>query len=271
MKYKMLALDIDGTLVGKSSVVSEENYCALHAAIDYGITVTLCTGRAPRGAQKVLTQLGLDGYHTFFDGALVINPETAKVVYSQEMEPGVLLEAISWSSKNNMDIDLYSETKYFAAHESWSAQVHRDFFNFAPEIIKFENLIGKENIIKIGTTVRNQDEAEKLHAFRLEFTNKLNFTSVRSPAYPGVDFINIVSPLVSKGNAISKLSSFLNFKRDQIMAIGDGLNDISLLSAAGLAVAMPHAPEELKIVADYVTTDVELSGVASAINRFLLS
>jgi 5-amino-6-(5-phospho-D-ribitylamino)uracil phosphatase len=270
MKYKMLALDIDGTLVGKSSTVSEENNKALHEAIDCGITVTLCTGRAPRGAQNVLTQLGLDGYHTFFDGALVINPETAKVIYSQELEPRVLLRAISWSRANEMDIDLYSETKYFAARENWSTQVHRDFFNFAPVITEFDTLVGKEKIIKIGTTVRNQNEADKLNAFRQYFKGKLNFTSVRSPSYPEVDFINVVSPLVSKGNAILKLCEFMNFDCNQVMAIGDGLNDISLLSVAGLAIAMPHAPNEVKTVADYVTVDVEKSGVAEAIKRFLL-
>ena len=93
----------------------------------------------------------------------------------------------------------------------------------------------------------------------------------KTPAYPEVDFINVVAPGVSKGKALEALATFLGIPLSEVMAIGDGANDITLLSSAGLAIAMGNAPEELKAVADYVTLDGDHNGVAAAINKFLVS
>ncbi len=92
----------------------------------------------------------------------------------------------------------------------------------------------------------------------------------QTPAYPDVYFINIVAPGVSKGKALEVLASYLSIPLAEVVAIGDGANDISLLAKAGLAIAMENAVDELKAVADYITPDVEHNGVARAINKFLL-
>jgi hydroxymethylpyrimidine pyrophosphatase-like HAD family hydrolase len=80
----------------------------------------------------------------------------------------------------------------------------------------------------------------------------------------------VVAPDVSKGKALEALASFLGISLTEVMAIGDGINDIPLLSSVGLAVAMDNASDELKAVADHVTLDVDHHGVAAAINKFLL-
>jgi hydroxymethylpyrimidine pyrophosphatase-like HAD family hydrolase len=92
----------------------------------------------------------------------------------------------------------------------------------------------------------------------------------RSPAYPGVDFINVVDPGVSKGKALAVLTAHLGISMTEVMAIGDSTNDISLFSEVGLAVAMDNAPDEVKAAAHYVTLDVDQSGLAAAVSRFLL-
>jgi len=269
MKYKLLVLDIDGTLVGKNTIVSAENKAALKRATARGVTVSLCTGRAPQGAAIVLNQLGLDGYHTCFDGALVINPESRGTIFSQVLDQKALKQAIEWSRTNNLDLDLYTATEYFAERETWSTTVHRQFFSVAPVIKRFEDINGKENIIKIGTVARSKDDSQKVTEFQNQFKGKFNFTRVRTPAYPEVDFINVVSTLVSKGRAVLELAAYLKIEQREIIAIGDGPNDISLLETAGFAIAMPHAPDELKAIADYITTDVEENGVAEATNKYL--
>jgi Cof subfamily protein (haloacid dehalogenase superfamily) len=271
MKYKLLVLDIDGTLIGKEMNVSDENKLALKRAIQNDVTVSLCTGRTPRGTRYVLNQLSLDGYHTFFDGAVVINPQNEDVLYAQPIEVDTLREAIRWSHENQHDIELYSETKYFAEHENWSTRVHEEFFKVKAILGDYDNFLGKEAIVKIGTVANNPDKSLKVNEFQKAFAHKLNFTRVQTPAYPGIDFINIVSPLVSKGSAVSYLAAYLNIKKEEIIAIGDGSNDVSLLSSVGMPIAMRHSPDELKSVADFITLDVEENGVAAAINRFILS
>ena len=113
-------------------------------------------------------------------------------------------------------------------------------------------------------------DRSKAKCFHREFGDNLHFSWVTTPSYPGVDFINVVAPGVTKGEALKALASHLGIALDEVIAVGDGNNDISLLSSAGLGVAMGNATDRAKEVADYVTLDVERGGVAAAIRKFLL-
>ena len=99
---------------------------------------------------------------------------------------------------------------------------------------------------------------------------KLDFSHATTPAFPGVDFLNILAKGVSKGKALHALTKHLGITPAEVIAIGDGANDIPLLSAVGLAVAMGNASEAVKAVADHITLDVEHGGLAKAIEKFLL-
>jgi Cof subfamily protein (haloacid dehalogenase superfamily) len=270
MQYKLLVLDIDGTIVGKDGTVSKEDKQALKQAIEAGITVSLCTGRAPQGCLKLLKELSLEGYHTFHDGAQVFNPETGHSIFNQPLKPEVIVQLIDWARLRDMDIELYSATTYYGERENWTTQVHRDFFDIPVMIAKYAGIIQKENIIKMQTVITNREQAVKVAALRKEFSECCHFSPVKSPAFPDVEFINILSPEVSKGKAIGKLAAHLGIKKEEIIAIGDGLNDIPLLAVAGLGIAMGTAPEELKKSAQYVTTGVEQHGIANAVRKFLL-
>ena len=126
-------------------------------------------------------------------------------------------------------------------------------------------------LLMIAAPVSAKDiEITTNQLFQDEFVDCLRFSIARSPAFPEVDFINIIDTDVSKGIALNALASFLGIATEEVMAVGDGLNDIPLLETAGLAVAMGNAFPEVKKVADYITLGVDHSGLAAAINRFLL-
>ncbi|MBU2608895.1 MAG: HAD hydrolase family protein, partial [Chloroflexi bacterium] len=167
-----------------------------------------------------------------------------------------------------IDLELYSATHYFAERETWSTKAHREYFDMEPTIIDFSQVRG-ERIIKGGLVVTNPEERAGAQSFHRRFDGSLYLSWARTPAYPGVAFINILSPEVSKGKALEALVSYLGVGMNEVMAVGDGTNDISLLRTAGLAVAMGNAPDEVKAVADYLTLDVEQSGLAAAIREFL--
>jgi len=270
MNYKLLVVDIDGTLVDKRLAVSSENREALAKASDSGIQVSLCTGRVARACTNIFNQLSLDGYHIFSDGALVANPDITEEIYVQSLSQTVVKQAIEFANLNDIDLDIYSTTGYFVERETWSAIAHRQFFGIEPTIADFTSLWERESIIKVGLAATSAQEGDKARNFCLHFDGSFHFSWVRTPAYPDVDFINAVAPGVSKGRAVGVLASYLGITLAEVVAIGDGLNDISLLSTAGLAIAMGNAPDEVKAVADYVTLDVEHNGLAAAIERFLL-
>lgn len=268
--YKLLVMDIDGTLLDKNGVISTANREAVAQTLQSGIKVSLSTGRATGACLKVLSELLLDGFHIFFDGALVCNHSQSHEVYAQPINPTVLKEAIDYAAENGIPLELYSADNYFAEHESWRTEIHRDFFGMGATVVPFADLWQQERIIKGGIVVSTPEEEARVKRFGAEFKDRLNLAFARTPAYPGLAFINVLSPGVSKGKALEALVAHLGIPMKEVMAIGDGFNDISLLTTAGMSVAMQNAPDEVKVVADYVTAGIDDSGLAAAIRRFLL-
>jgi len=263
-------VDIDGTLLGKNGTISAEDREAVARAGDLGIPVALSTGLAVQAAVRFIAQLALDGYHIFFDGALVSNPNSGEEVYAQSLDKMAVKRAVEFAHLNEINIEFYSATHYFAERESWSTDIRRSYFGIEPTIVDFTNLWQQGRIIKGTITVRSAEERAKASRFCRQFEDTFHFSLAKSPAYPEVDFINVLAPGVSKKKALKALASHLAISMSEIMAIGDGTNDIPLLSAVGLAVVMDNAPDEVKAVADYITLDVDHNGVAAAIEKFLL-
>jgi Cof subfamily protein (haloacid dehalogenase superfamily) len=268
MNYRLLVVDIDGTLLGSEGGISAEDREALAAAQRAGVKVCLSTGRASQGCRWLVDELSLDGYHIFFDGALVSAPD--RELYVEPLGRGVVKEVVEFVREHNIYLELYSAADYFVEWENWATEIHRNYFKLEPRVIDFSGLRGGEKFIKGGLITRDADEVAKAKSFRNRFDRSLRFSVAHSPAYPGVEFINVLAPDVSKGKALTTLASHLGVSLSEVMAIGDGTNDISLLSIAGLAVAMGNAPDEVKAVAHRVTEEVGKSGVAAAVNKFLL-
>ena len=268
-EYKLLVVDLDGTLVDGNGAISDEDEKALAGAAAAGVTVSLSTGRVIKACQKIIERLSLNGHHIFFDGALVSDPSQNEEIYCRPIEGELVKQAVEFARANDIYLELYNEEQFFAERENWSDDVHYNFFGVAPTIIDFNGIWRRERIIKAEMVVREQGEREKSELFQEEFNGRLRFSIARSPAFPEIDFINIINSVVSKGEALKILASFLGISTKEIIAIGDGLNDIPLLEAAGLAVAMGNAFPEVKQVADYITLDVEHSGVAAAVRKFL--
>ena len=268
--YKLLVADIDGTLLGKSRNISAADREALARACDLGMQVSLSTGRVAQASLPIINQLSLDGCHIFSDGALVSNPIEDEEVYVQPISKELVRQAVEFAHLNEIDLEFYSTTHYFAERESWSTDIRRQFFGIEPTIIDFTDLWQRERIIKGTLTVTSPEEKAKAGSFCSQFKISLDFSGTKSPAYPKVDFINVLAPGVSKGKALETLASHMGISMNEIIAIGDGANDISLLSSVGLAIAMGNAPGEVKSAADYITLDVDHGGVAAAIEKFLV-
>ena len=267
--YKLLILDIDGTLVGKSGVISEEDREAIARACSSGIHVSLSTGRVAQSCLGIIKELSLDGNHIFFDGALVSRPDAGEEVYDKPLGESLLNQAIEYVRANDVYMELYTSTRYFAERETESADIHRKFFGLEPEIVDFTTLDGNDRVIKGELFTASPEDEAKARSFQEQFDGRLRFSWASTPAYPGYYFVNIVDPVVSKGKALEALVSHMGISMSEVAAVGDGRNDISVLSLSGLAIAMGNAPDEVKAVADYVTLDVEQSGLAAAIERFL--
>lgn len=270
-QYKLLVVDIDGTLMDGRGVISAEDAAALTQAGEFGVPVALSTGRAVQSSLKVLEQLSLDGYHIFFDGALVYDPVIKEELFADSIEGEPLEQLIDFTNSLGLDTDLYSVTEYFVAKETWITDIRRDFYGLNPIVVNLREIMLEEKIIKGAIVVASPEERAKTEEIQNRFSDKLNFSWTMTPAYPDLFFINIIAPDASKGKALEALVSYMEIPLTEVMAIGDGVNDIPLISTAGLGIAVENAADELKAVADYVTLDVDNNGVAAAVKKFLLN
>jgi 5-amino-6-(5-phospho-D-ribitylamino)uracil phosphatase len=263
-------LDIDGTLLDKHGNISDSDLQSIDKVRSKGINISLCTGRAAGSCKELLNKLSLDGLHVFCDGALVCNADFDFEVYVKSIGTDLLKRTCDAAAKYRLPLELYTSTDLFIEHETWITDIQRKFFGIFPREVNFNSIIGSERIIKGGLIISSPEEEARTAAFSQDFKDELYFSWAKTPAYPATNFINITAAGVSKGAALEALTGYWGLTLNEVMAIGDGSNDVSLLSRAGFAIAMQNAPDELKSVADYITGNVEQNGVSRAVEKFLL-
>lgn len=271
MIFRLLVVDIDGTLIGKEPNISSANKSAIRDAIAKGITVSLCTGRSIQGAMPMIDELSLDCPHIFYNGSLVANSVQGTEVFCQPIDADVLLAALHFARSNNLSLELYSPAEYYVERVTPAIQMHADFLKTRPVVTDLAEVARDKTIIKAGMLAISQEEKRKAREFANAFAGKLRFEYAPSPSLPDVDFINIVHPAVSKGRALGILARFLSIPLAEVAAIGDGPNDVELLIGASLGIAVANAVPETKAVARYITDSADDDGVAKAIYRWVIS
>jgi len=268
--YKLLVIDIDGTLVSREGEISAENLEALSLAGDAGIHISLCTGRSVHSCRRYINQLGLDNHHIFFDGALVSRPDFSQQIYIRTIAGDTVRQMLEYMREHEMNLEIATIDRFFSERETWSTQAKREFFDIDTIIGDMSRLWETETIIRGDLVIADEADEARARAFMEHFTGRLQFSSAYTPRFPGVSFINATAPGLSKGKSLAALAAYLDIPLAETIAVGDWLNDISLLETAGLGIAMGNAHEELKKVADHVTASVDEHGLAAAIREFLV-
>lgn len=269
-RYDLLVVDIDGTLVNARGGISAADKAAIAEVQANGVKVALSTGRVIEASRGIISELGLNGVHIFFDGALVYDLGRRATVQVQPINSDTLKSGIAFARANAVYLELYAIDRYFVEEITWADKIHREFFGLRSTLADFDDVIGRETIIKCELMIHNDIEEAKARLFMEYFKGRLRGSEARTPAYPEMKFINVVDPGVSKGTALEKLAVHFGIGLERVMAIGDGTNDLPLLDKAGLKIAMGNSRAELKAIADHVTLGVDESGVAAAIEKFLL-
>lgn len=267
MAIQLIAIDMDGTLLDDHQQLSKTNITAIKKATAAGIQIVLASGRPLAGLRPYLTQLDLwqKGHYTVtFNGAMVQENATDTAILEHTVDLATFQTFYDLSQTLNLHIHAEDKTKiytpnqdisYYTAAES--ALVHLDLryqplSDFAPDK-RFAKVMIIDTPELITAALPN-----------VPAELKTKYTIVQSMPF----FLEVMAKHVNKGQAIMELGQALHLQQNEIMAIGDERNDLSMIQAAGLGVAMGNAVDTVKAAADAITGTNTQNGVAQAIDQF---
>lgn len=268
---KLVAVDLDGTLLNKEGRVSEENAWALKEFDRQGGTVALATGRSIQSAKEVFETLNLSGYTLASNGAYVAkieNGEIKEVLKSYTILPDTVKTALSLAMKTEVTVVASRATQddriYFAQDKNEVNSPYYAQFNLKES--KADDLweeLEKEAIsyFKLAFTDKDTSKLVKLRA-------QLERKQINS-SYSDKYWLEVMAEGVNKGAALNFLTSHLSIELSDVLAFGDQENDLEMLTLSGNSIAMENAAPAVKKIADQLTKSNEESGVAFILKEYL--
>lgn len=282
---KLLALDLDGTLLDSRGKISEANRDAIRRAESACVLVTIATGRRFRDARPVGLQLALNAPLVTHNGALLKYADSLETVNAELLSSETSLEILRVGKEYGGDAlvsaDPHREGTLLYDRVSadnlplqkylrWSKTLHGDEAdNSVVHVARLEDEIGRHEVIHISFS----GTCDSMYDMQRFLEDELrDSVTVLATVYPHLDFtlIDILPPNASKGSGVKKLADLNGIDADEVMAVGDNFNDIEMLEFAGTSVVMGNAdPNLLEREEFYTTVSNDESGVAAAIDEFI--
>lgn len=264
MKYKLIALDLDGTLKNSENKITDETRKTLIKAQQLGATIVLASGRPTPGLRHEAATLELEkheGYLLSFNGAKVMDAKTRQTMFEQRLTIEQAKKAYDEAKKHNLAIMTYYDDAVY------TEDVDDQYVNIEGhindiEIKKAESFksILRDPINKVLCTGDPEHVASVLEDYKSAFPG---LSIYRSAPF----FIEVMAPNIDKAASLDKLVKMLHLTKEEVIAFGDGFNDLSLIEYAGCGVAMANAVDEVKERADVVTLSNDEDGIAYMLKK----
>lgn len=266
-RYRLLCLDLDGTLLNDQKRVTEKTKRCLYKAKEMGIEIALLSGRMPLAIEMIEKQIGFSCIKAAAAGTYILMGD--QCISSQTLLPEVVVKIYQhYARVHKIPLWIYQNRKWYVTERDHFVDHEVELIHYEPEVVDIR-LLAKEweanhtgpNKILFGA------EEEVITQLKIELEKE---------QIPGIDFarsselyLEIYPCGADKGTASRKICDALGILPSQMIAIGDQELDIPMFRAAGLSVAMGNAPDHVKQVADFVTKSNEEDGVAYAMEQFL--
>lgn len=273
MSIRLIALDLDGTLLDGQKHLPERNKKALQACIERGIYIVPCTGRIAIGIPEIVRSIPGVRYAITVNGGTLVDMEENRVLDERLIPPRTVLEIYDLLEEYHVMCDAYIQGEGFSERYCFE---HMDEYGI-PEVVQQLVRQTRTPVDNMREYIRNRNcMVDKLNLF---FSDQEERTQARkrlddrgdvlvSSSFPYNLEVNGQGG--SKGEGLARLTKILGLKQEETMAFGDGENDLSMIGNTGILVAMNNGVEELKKAADYIAPNNDDAGVAQIIEKLLL-
>lgn len=278
-RFRLVATDLDGTLLDPNGEITPRTRAALHALRESGITLVLATSRRLTGTLPIAKEIALDGYLILYDGALIRSYPGGSIFAEEPLASPVarqIAEIIAasglrpiaqFATSSGEGLRIAPEQFGNGAERKYEREYLERFFHQIAVVplaeLCPEDRDGLLRLVAFGPLERLERAASQVA--HLSCGQQL-----LSLGNYGTSELSVFSPNASKGNALTTLAARLGIPMHQVFAIGDGVNDVSMLSVVGLGVAMGNAEATTRAVADALTVSNVEDGAAQAIERYVL-
>jgi len=264
MRYKLIAADIDGTLLNSKGRLTEETKQAIRQAVDKGVVFAISTGRPLQGLKPVVDEIGFDLPLITYNGAMLIMGKSQNVIYEKKLSRDNCIKVLELGKERGTNIVVWNDNKLYCDKINSKTIEYGKLTRTKP--ILSEHL---DKTVDTGATkILWYDDIPLISKYEKEineiFRGSIN-VHISRPM-----FLEFVDKDASKAIAMHKLGEYYGIDRSEMIAIGDSSNDISMIEYAGLGIAMENARKDIKDKADYVTLSNDDNGVAHVIRKFIL-
>lgn len=264
MNYKLLAIDIDDTLVEHAGRVSKANRDAISEASSSGIYVCLATGRGYRGSAQIRKQLRLENLIINYGGALIMDPKTDKPFFSTALDDEYIKEILGMAEELNVHCHIYQGDKIIYEKSCLYATIYAKKLHLPHSVDPYIRLRHWENVPKALIITTTEKAAELLPIFSKHFEGRVH-VSASSPGF--IEFNKIGA---NKGSALELLAKHLEIAQSDVAAIGDNTLDFEMIKWAGLGGAVENGNDKVKTIANCVVPSCSSNGVAFFIHNYIL-
>ena len=277
MPFKLIALDIDGTLLTTRGEITPRTSQALNQARQLGIQIVLVTGRRFNSARELVLRLELDVPLVSHNGALTKNIETLEVVDFHPLDAQLAREVISFGRRHGVDLICNDDphglgTMVIEGISPDNKALHRYLNLYRSSVVEVPDLLDYVQAPPIQLTVSGRCKPTDKFEERLReaMGDSIRIFKTRYRSYD-LTILDVLSTTASKGESLAAVAARHGIAREEIMAVGDNHNDLTMLHYAGLGVVMGNAEDELKQMGFAQTASNEEDGVALAIEKFILN
>jgi Cof subfamily protein (haloacid dehalogenase superfamily) len=265
MAIKLIAIDLDDTLLNNQQQLSPRTCDVLGKAIQSGVAVTIATGRMFQSALPFARQLKLELPIITYNGALIRQLHSGETVFHRPIDTELAQGLADLFCERNWYLQKYVDDRLYVAELDENARFYADYAKV--EAIPLGSAFYCMN--EAPTKMLSMGEPDELAQITAELTTRFNGRLYLASSKKR--YLEMVDSRVNKGQALAFLAGMLGIDQQEVMAIGDSMNDLDMIEYAGVGVAMGNANAKVKAAADFVTLGNAEDGVAAAVEKYILA